>query len=153
MRIEYFESTEDLPIKRYQKFNKYLMLDSDVGSDFNAFNHRIANIKNFVDADLKQEALDEIVNFRQALFNGLNEISPSVNALVALIKTVDGKPFNYNSEKEVQRVIDYMDRSGFSKKDADNLTSEVKKNSIWNWLTTSLSTLKARLTKLRTTDY
>ena len=134
MNIEFYESTEDLPIKRFQKFTKYLMNDSDVGSDFNAYNARILRLREFVDAGLKKEALDELINFKQALFNGINEISPSISALVMLIKTINGKPLNIYSDSEVDKAMKALDSMGFSKKDADNKVSEVKKNSILNFL-------------------
>ena len=103
------------------------MIASDVGSDFADFDMRIKRIREFVNSDLKDEALKELVNFKQSLFNGLNEISPANSALAVLVKSIDGKKVEVNTGAEIDYVMGVLENHHFTKEQRDKKTSEVKK--------------------------
>lgn len=131
-QIKFYNSSEELPIKRFQKFNKYIMITSDVGGDFGDFSARIDRITQYINSDLKDEALREIVNFRQSLFNGLNDISTSNMALACLVKSIDGVPTKSTSDEELNGIIEILDKAGFTKAESDIMTMDVKKKSKWS---------------------
>lgn len=144
MKIDFFDSSQSLPIKRFHSFNKYMMMASDVGSDFGDYDARITRLRDFIKSDLKEEAEKELINFKQSLFNGLNEISPSNFALAMLVKSIDGKPVSVKTDEEIEYIIDKLDKAGYTKKEREDKTSEVKKKWKMNWLFTFLSTLRIR---------
>ena len=44
-KIEFFESIEIMPFDRFNAFNKYVMLDAELGSDVIAFDQKISVFK------------------------------------------------------------------------------------------------------------
>ena len=42
--IKLYDSIDELPIVNFQKYNKYLLIDSGIGSDLNAFDEHITKI-------------------------------------------------------------------------------------------------------------
>lgn len=125
--FEFYESSEELPIKKFQKFNKLMMMASDVGSSFADYSNRINRVRQFIQSELPKEANKELINLKQALFNGLNEMDPSNEALAILVKSINGKPVSTNTESEIESVIKRLDAAGFTKKAKDEKISEVKK--------------------------
>lgn len=46
MNVELYDSIEDLPIMRFHKYNKMLLVDAGVGSDLSDLDRHIDNINN-----------------------------------------------------------------------------------------------------------
>lgn len=89
--LELYDSIEDLPIQRFHRFNRLLIVDSGVGSDMNDINLKLARIIHYVDKGDKKNARIEIENMRQAINLILEEISPKHLAFGLLVKKIDGK--------------------------------------------------------------
>lgn len=97
-RIIINDNIAELPIIRFQAFNRWLMLESGIGSDINAINAKLSNIAAFIERDKKENALKEVANMSQALAFMMGNISPEQNAFICLCEKIDGK-----------QVIDYSD--------------------------------------------
>lgn len=97
--IEFYDSIDEMPIVNFQKFNKYLLIDSGIGSDAEDIDRHISKIAKFIKTDSKK-AMMELQNMRQNIYMVANEISPRHLAFTALIHSIDGK-----------RVLDYSDEN------------------------------------------
>lgn len=126
--VSIFSSVQTLPIKRFQKFNKFLMLDNEVGSTFEDYDKRTLKTIELLKKDLKEEAVIELENRRQMVFNSYNEYSPSSFAFAVLVHSIDNEVFTNFSDDGLREIIDKLDSIGFSKAMLDKETSEVKKN-------------------------
>ncbi|MGL5979408.1 MAG: hypothetical protein ACRCZY_00735, partial [Phocaeicola sp.] len=51
-KVEIYDSIDELPIRNFHKYNKYLLVDSGVGSDLNDINTKISLIQNYIEKDL-----------------------------------------------------------------------------------------------------
>lgn len=60
--VEIYDSIDELPIKRFHKFNKYLLIDAGVGSDLNSISEKINRIVRFIDKEDKANAKIELDN-------------------------------------------------------------------------------------------
>mgnify|MGYP000913819870 CR=1 FL=1 len=89
-KVELYDSIDELPIKRFHKFNKYLLVDAGVGSDLNDINEKIGRIMRFVELSDKVNANMELENLRQALYLVSQGTNVRHLALMVLIKSVDG---------------------------------------------------------------
>lgn len=143
-KVLFFNSPEVLPMNRYQKFNKHLMIDNDVGSDFADYNARTDKSIKFFKRGMNKEGLQELENRRQTVYNAFTMYSPKHHALATLVHSIDGKERGYLDD-DLEKTIDILDKIGFSHKDADDTIEAVKKKSKKNYVRTFLKNLKARI--------
>ena len=103
-----FDSIEELPIVRFQKYNKMLMLDAGLGSDLTALDAHLARVGEFIKAGETDNAAREIDNLRQTLFNVQNGLTPHFMSLIPLMAEVDGEPLTDLSDENIQAVYDRL---------------------------------------------
>ena len=120
-----FDSIEKLPIVRFQKYNKMLMLDAGLGSDLTALDAHLARVGEFIKAGETDNAAREIDNLRQTLFNVQNGLTPHFMSLIPLMAEVDGEPLTDLSDENIQRVYDTL--KDVTMKAYEGAASEVKK--------------------------
>ncbi|MGL5980414.1 MAG: hypothetical protein ACRCZY_05965 [Phocaeicola sp.] len=122
-KVEIYDSIDELPIRNFHKYNKYLLVDSGVGSDLNDINTKISLIQNYIEKDI-HKAKVELENLRQAMYLINSEVNVKHLAFMALVKSIDGKPTNYSDEglKETLEIFKEQKKSWF-----DRLFKAVKK--------------------------
>ena len=109
-KVEIYDAIEELPISRFHKFNKMILVDSGIGSDLADFDNHIERAIRFckVNPDL---AATELQNMRQNIYFIQSEISPKMMAFCVLVKSIDGKPNDDISDdalKELQKEFENM---------------------------------------------
>jgi len=132
-KIELYESTQDLPILRFQKFNKYVMIANEVGNTFEDYDQRTVKALSFLQKEMVPEAIQELSNRRQTVFNAFNEFSPKSKAFAVLVKRIDSKYYDGYSPGELDEVLKHLDRIGLSYVNSMETLNDVKKNSKWNF--------------------
>ena len=104
-KITLYSSIDELPIVNFQKYNKYLLIDSGIGSDANDIDDHIVRVAKFIKLGDSSNALKELQNMRQNLHMVNNEISPRHMAFAALIHSIDGKEVDDLSDENLQSII------------------------------------------------
>lgn len=127
-RIQFFDSIRKLPIRRYQKFNKYMMIAAEVGDSIADYDKRMARAIGYLSAEDYKSAMIELTNQRQCLHNALETYSPSNLALAIMVYSIDGKEYQSYEEDSLNEVLDTLEAIGFTKEMLDTNLSEVKKN-------------------------
>ena len=107
-KVTMYESIEELPIERFQKYNKMLMLDAGLGSDLTALDAHLAKVSEFIKAGELNNAATEMDNLRQTLFNVQNGLTPHFISLIPLMAEVDGEPLTDLSDENIQAVYDRL---------------------------------------------
>ena len=102
--IVLYEDIEELPVRNFQKFNKFILVDSGVGSDVAAINNRIARTSGFIKAKKEKEAYAELENLRKSMFLVAEEISPEHLSFTCLISKINGKSFEWKSDADLERT-------------------------------------------------
>ena len=126
--VQFYDSIHDLPIRRFQKFNKHMMIACEVGESVSDYDKRMQRANGYLRAKDIDGAINEITNQRQCLYNILEEYSPSGLALCTLVYSIDGKIYSVVTDEDLQEIQNTLDSLGFSKEMLDNTISEVKKN-------------------------
>ncbi len=126
--IKFYDSIRKLPIRRYSKFNKHMMIAAEVGESIADYDKRMGRAIGYVSADDSKSAMVELMNQRQGVHNALEEYSPSGMALAIMVYSIDGQTFDDYEEATLNQIIDKLDSIGFTKEDLDNTIDEVKKN-------------------------
>ena len=124
-KVVMYDSIEELPIVRFQKYNKMLMLDAGLGSDVTALDGHLARVSEYIKAGDLTNAAGEIDNLRQSLFNVQNGLTPRFMSLIPLMAEVDGEPLTDLSDENIQAVYDRL--KDVTMKAYEGAASEVKK--------------------------
>ncbi|AHK11384.1 tail assembly chaperone [Flavobacterium sp. phage 1/32] len=125
--IIFYDSPENLPIKRFQRFNKYVLIDVEVGQSFEDYDQRTHKAVAFLRKDMKEEAIKELENRRQMVYNAFEEYSPKHYALALMVKSINGQVFTDITEKGLEEVLIKLDEIGYTQKELELDLSEVKK--------------------------
>ena len=115
MEIVYYETPHDLPIRRYQKFNKYLMIAAEVGETLGDYDRRTQRAIVYLNNNDTANAAKELQNRRQAVFNALQEYSPTGLALACMVKSINGQQFNDISNEGLQHILNELDKQQLSR--------------------------------------
>lgn len=124
-RVSLYNSIEELPMVRFHKFNKCLLIDAGIGSDLTAVDAHIERAVRYIKDDKRSEAATEMENLRQNIFMVLQGLSPSNMAFACLVKSVDGKPQDDLSDEGLINVLSLLGE--ITQKELAALQDAVKK--------------------------
>jgi len=126
-QIEVYDSVQNLPIKRFQKFNKYQMIAAEIGNSFSDYDARTAKTLEFLKKDMVKEAIQELENRRQTVFNAMNEFTPFGRSFAVLIKRIDEVNYIGYTPDDLDRILIHLEEIGFDVETAVDKLVEVKK--------------------------
>lgn len=106
--VRLYESIDEMPIVNYQKYNKYVLLDSNLGSDIESVDEHIIRIAKYIGKDDRASAMQELQNMRQNMHMIVNNISPSGMAFAALIHSIDGKEQKDLSDTHLGEIMEEL---------------------------------------------
>lgn len=127
--LEMYDSIDEMPITRFQEYNRFLLIDSGIGSDVESISKHIAKVNRFIDQDQKENAKQELNNYFQNLLFVIEHTSPEMSAFCALIASVNGHPYNDLSEEGVQRLKSRLSKKGLTIGKVRQFLNEIKKKS------------------------
>lgn len=125
--IEIYDSIQNLPVLRFQKFNKYQMIASEIGNDFADYDKRTEKALAFLHKNMVQEAIQELNNRRQTVFNAYNEFTPIGKSFAVLIKRIDKTVYETYAPDDLDAIIKHLNDIGFDYETSMNKLREVKK--------------------------
>ena len=103
--VRVYDSIDEMPIVNFQKYNKYLLIDSGIGSDADDIDAHITRVAKLIKSNNAKKALQELQNMRQNMYMVNSEISPRYLAFAALIYSVDGKEVNDLSDDGLKKLL------------------------------------------------
>lgn len=125
--VTFYDSIDELPIKRYNLLNKYSLIDIGVGSDvsdvirhhqrFNQF----LELKDYDSLYIENENLMINYNFL------LNEKNIKGYVLACLIKDVDGEQVNI-TDTNIEDYVDFLQESELTYGELEQYSENLKKN-------------------------
>lgn len=122
--VEIYDSIDELPINRFQRYNKYLLIDSGVGSDLQDVLDHIDRAKIYIKSNPSM-AITELDNMKQAVYLVSEQISPKYMAFAVLVSKIDGQPMDDLTDAGLQRVLDILKEA--KKSWIDGILHSVKK--------------------------
>ena len=105
--LKVYDDIDELPILNFQKYNKFLLIDSGIGSDVDAIDRHISRIAKYIKTD-KVLAMQELQNMRQCMYMIANNISPIHMAFASLIYSFNGNPVTDLSDENLKSLIDKL---------------------------------------------
>lgn len=124
-KVRIYESAEDMPVVRWNKMNKLMMLDSGIGSDMMALEAKVTRIQRLVESGNTEDASVELDNMKSA-FRIMNAgVNPRSMAFAVLVHDVDGELCDDMSDEGLNGVIAKLDE--LTQREARSVTGMVKK--------------------------
>jgi hypothetical protein len=125
--LELFDSIDKLPFERFNSFNKYVMLDSELGATVQDFDKVTVRVYEFISKEMYEEAKNELLNLRIVVNNILTGNSSKGLAFASLISKVNGKPLDDYSEDKLKSLLSDLSKEGLDVKQVIEAAAEVKK--------------------------
>jgi len=129
--IKLYDSVDELPISAYQRYNKFLLIDSGIGSSIDDFDAHIVKLAKLIGNNEREKAVQELQNMRQNLYMVNSNISPKYLAFAALVYSIDGKKFEAVSDDDYQELLTKIQEMphGLLSKTLDWLKKKLQTNS------------------------
>ena len=124
-RVSIYDSIDELPMVRFHKYSKMLLVDAGVGSDINDFDAHIERAVRYFRKGDNENGAKELENLRQCVYLILSEQSVRDLSLACLVAEIDGKPQDDLSEEGLAKVVTML--GGTPRKDFTASSEEVKK--------------------------
>lgn len=125
--LELFDSIDQLPFERFNAFNKYVMLDSELGATVQDFDKITVRVYEFLNKEMYDDAKNELLNLRIVVNNILTGNSSKGLAFASLISKVNGKAMEDYSEDKLKALLLDLSKEGLDVKTVAETASEVKK--------------------------
>ena len=88
-KVVLYDSIDELPIARFHKYNRYLLVDAGVGSEISDFDNHIERVVRYIRNKDNESAGKELENLRQNVFMVLSEQNIKHLSFACLVKTID----------------------------------------------------------------
>ena len=124
-RLKIYDAIEELPIVRYHKFNKFVLIDAHIGSSIQEFDMHLEKTSRYIANGKLDLAGKELQNLRQNVFFIQNELSPQLMSLAVLVYSIDDKEVGPPTDENLAGVTKFFE--GLSVKEFQSIYSEVKK--------------------------
>ena len=127
--IEYFDSIESLTIDRFSEYNRYLMLDSGIGSGAEDVGRKIGSVQAYLNHKDIENASKELQNLFHSIVFTINNINPKSYAFAVLVSKINGKEVGQDISKEgLDLIIKELSYKGLNFRKMSAWIDEVKKN-------------------------
>lgn len=143
-KIELYDNIESLPIDLFSKFNKYLMIESALGTSLYDLdkNHLAALYKIAGD---KSKTIAQLNNLRQLIQLIISEVTVNQLAFACLVRSINGKEITDYSEDSLKQIVQKLARMGLTQEVLKKKRTEQKKSYLQSLVSFSLMLLtKAR---------
>lgn len=107
-KVEIYDSIDDLPMIRFHKYNKMLLIDGGIGSDLTDVDGHIEKAIAYSKSKTPQLAAVELENLRQNLYMIQSGLSPKHMAFAVLVRSIDGEEKTDLSTEGLQKVLDFF---------------------------------------------
>ena len=151
-KVIFYQNADELPCRRFFKFNKYCMLAADVGSTISDYDTRMKKALVYASNGDSENLTKELNNQRQTFWNILQEYSPEGCALACMVKSIDGSTWpDKLSGDNIEDILNRLSSAGYSIGQLRHDLADVKKKSSKNLSSTFLRSLIEKIRCLITT--
>ena len=141
-KVIFYQNADELPCRRFFKFNKYCMLASDVGSTISDYDTRMKKALVYASNGDSENLTKELNNQRQTFWNILQEYSPEGCALACMVKSIDDSTWpDKLSGDNIEDILDRLSKAGYSMGELRRDLADVKKKSSKSLSSTFLRSL------------
>ena len=104
-KVRLYQSIEELPMARFHKYNKFLLLDAGIGSDIQDFDNHIERVVKYIRKGENENAAKEMENMRLNVYVILQEQNVRDMSFACLVESIDDKPCDDLSEEGLTDIL------------------------------------------------
>jgi len=147
-QLELYSSIKEMPIDRYQEFNKLACIDMGIGSTLEDFNKHFTSLHAYLANNKIGEAIQETKNIHNNFFYMVEKIGIWSYCFCAFIKSINGKAYEKVELDEHRETINILSKKGLKTGQCQSVLDEIKKKLNQNLNSTFLidSIAQAQLT-------
>ena len=119
--VELYDTIEELPVTRFHKYQKRLLVDCGIGSTIEDFDKHIEKARRFLMFNDPANAQKELENLRQCVFMVQAALSPQHLAFACLVVSIDGTKCEDLTDDSLKNVVDILADSP-----CDELTDQLR---------------------------
>ncbi len=123
--VKIYDSIDELPIVRFHKYQKYLLIDSGIGGTIAQLDQRLEKTRRFLIAGKPEQAQRELENMRQCVYMIQQEMSPRHLSFAALVAELDGKERTDLSDAALMKLLNEI--NDITEKELTDQLDSVKK--------------------------
>lgn len=126
-QVTFYDTIDELPIKRYNLLNKYSLIDLGIGSDVSDIVRHHSRFNQF----LELKDYESLYVENENLMINYNFILSAKNikgyVLASLIKEIDGEKVDV-SDSNIEEYVDFLESSDLTIGQLEQYTDNLKKN-------------------------
>lgn len=103
--IRLYDCIDEIPITRFHKYNKCILLDAGIGSNLSDIDSHIERLYRYIKNDSKL-AIQELENLRNSLYMVSQCVSPKFLSFAVLIESINGKKKDDLSDEGLKNVLE-----------------------------------------------
>lgn len=103
-----YDSIDELPIVRFHKYNRMLLVDAGIGSDISDFDNHIERVVRYIRNKDNENAAKELENMRQNVYLILSGQSVRDMSFACLVESIDGEPCEDLSSEGLTKVLERL---------------------------------------------
>lgn len=126
-KLNLYETSKEMPIDLYEKFNKYLIQDLGIGSDMNDVAKHFSQLYKFMSEGMAQQAATESYNLYQNIFLMLNEINIEHISFCCWIHSINDEPLTDYSETNLRTLCPQLGAMGLTQGHISEILEDLKK--------------------------
>ena len=111
--VKLYNDIEQMPIERFNKMNKYWMLNDNIGSSISDFDKNHYGKLQLV-ADDKEKVLKQLENFRILVYNIINEVNVNHLSFACLVYSINDKLVTDLTEENLNVVLKELSDLGLT---------------------------------------
>ena len=124
-KVSLYDSIDELPITRFHKYNRYLLVDAGIGSEIGDFDNHLERVVRYIRKGDNESAAKELENLRQNVYMVISEQSLKHLSFACLVKTIDGTEQTDLSTDGLQKVLELL--GGTPREELNEALNSVKK--------------------------
>lgn len=126
-QVRIYDSIDELPIVRFHRYNRMLLVDAGIGSDISDFDGHIERVVRYIRKGENENAAKELDNMRQNVYMIMTGQSVNDLSFACLVESIDGEQCDDISPEGLAKVVEML--GGTPRKElADEYQSVKKKN-------------------------
>ena len=107
-KVLIYDSIDELPIQRFHKYNRYLLVDAGIGSEIADFDSHIERVVRYIRKGDNENAGKELENLRQSVFMIMAGQSTKHLSFACLVKSIDGEEKTDLSPEGLEKVLELI---------------------------------------------
>ena len=113
--LEMYTSIETAPLRNFQAYNKFALVEAGIGGDLGAINSHISLISGYISHKQGDKAQEQLKNYAQALQFIVSGTTPEMLCFVPLVYKLNGEVFNCDfSEEGIQEALVNLSKRGLT---------------------------------------